>query len=152
MIASFHYGVQLYMYVYMYNGMKWIGHPVHPKCIFCTQFWNSSLSPALPSNVHWCGTIVNMCMSHPKHYTKFSVTSEKDCLKSQCHIQFTQNILFLPQKCTCIQKQCSISTFFHEKCGRSELEAIHNQPDLSKSDLKIFITVAVLVIERLAPS
>ena len=92
-------------------------------------------------------------MSHPKHYTKFSVTSETDCLKSQCHIEFTQKILE-----TCfssemhIQKQCSLSTFFHEKCWRIELEAIHNQPDLSKSNLKIFITVAVLVIEKLAPS
>ena len=72
--------------------MKEIGHPVHQKCVFWTH--NSDiLAKALLSHLDWCGTIVNTCMSHPKHYTKFSVTSETDCLQSQCHIEFTQKIL-----------------------------------------------------------
>ena len=60
--------------------MKEIGHPVHPKFVFWTH--NSDiLAKALLSHLDWCGTIVNTCMSHPKHYTQFSVTSEMDFLK-----------------------------------------------------------------------
>ena len=57
-------------------------HVVHPKCVFWTH--NSDiLAKALLSHLDWCGTIVNTCMSHPKHYTQFSVTSEMDFLKKK---------------------------------------------------------------------
>ena len=135
--------------------MKEIGHPVHPKCIFWTQFWNSSFLKALLSHLMYTdvGPLLT-CVCHIRN-TTLNFLSHLKQIAYKVNVTLNSHKKYLKPVFSSemhIQKQCSLSTFFHEKCWRIELEAIHNQPDLSKSNLQIFITVAVLVIEKFAPS